>query len=137
MAGRGESPYAASVEILERALAIKAVAWHAAACCEGRLIDARPIVMDGTAWCGKAVVYATDEVVVGEQFSRWALSAGAGPWPSFADVPQPGTRIAGTPGIHRAGRGTFRVRVERQLCSRVAAVREWLSGCANPERWPG
>ena len=115
---------------LERALTIKAIARHAAACCEGRLIDYLPIVTDGNRRCGKAVVYATDEVVVREEFSRRGTFGRSGPVAERRRRPPAGhADRRGTPGTHRAGRGSSESRVERQL--RVAGGRPgWIGGCA-------
>ncbi len=107
--------YTASIEILERALGIRAVAEHVSACRDGRLLSEVPVSVPvasagPTAPChdnscydnachGKVILYAERETVVPEAFSRYAQQCNAdSSWPSVADIPAARTRIpAGWP----------------------------------------
>ena len=93
--------YTASVEILERALGIRAIALHVAAC-GGRCPLAVPSVQrsdEGTMCCGKAILFAARDTTVGPEFSDWCADQNrGGGWPSLADIPAGGTSIrAGQP----------------------------------------
>ncbi len=85
--------YTASVEVLERSLGVPAMAWHVAACREGRLPEAEW----GAAqqWCGKAVLYAAGDVTVPAALEAFSEAENCDPlWPNLADLPDCGTRIA-------------------------------------------
>lgn len=85
--------YTASVEVLERSLGIPAVAWHVAACREGRLPDAHCGL--ARQWCGKAVLFAAGDVTVPTAFEAFCEAENPDPpWPNLADLPGCGTRIA-------------------------------------------
>ncbi len=87
--------YPASVEVLERALGLHAVGMHVDACRRGRLPAAVP--RTSTRWCGKAVHYASADVLVAREFEAFAAEeATCWPWPNLADVPHPGTWIRRT-----------------------------------------
>ena len=107
--------YTASIEILERALGIRAVAEHVSACRDGRLLAEVPVTMPvasagPTAPChgkschgkpchGKVILYAKRETVVPEAFLQYAQQSNAdSSWPSVADIPAAGSCIrAGWP----------------------------------------
>lgn len=89
--------YTASIEVLERALGIAAIALHADACRDGTL-PPEPVRAAETV-CGKAVLYARADLAVSEAFARFAEAEMCGPaWPDLADVPAVATPIrAGMP----------------------------------------
>jgi predicted ATP-grasp superfamily ATP-dependent carboligase len=121
--------YTASVEVLERALGIRAIELHAAGCLQAAVPDALPLAGDRTAWCGKAIVYAATEVVIGQALTRRLMAGGDQPWPSFADVPEPGSRFKpGQPVATVFADGRSDEEVETRLRRRAAAVLRWISG---------
>jgi predicted ATP-grasp superfamily ATP-dependent carboligase len=81
--------YTASMEVLERALGISAVAFHAAASRDGALPAAPGAVSPSI--CGKAILYARQDGPAGEQFWQFVRQANDGSaWPCAADLPNPG-----------------------------------------------
>jgi predicted ATP-grasp superfamily ATP-dependent carboligase len=120
--------YTASVEVLERALGIHAIQLHAAACVNETVPESLPVVGEHTLWCGKAIVYATAEVTVGEPFTSRLMAASVDPWPRFADIPAPGTQIgSGQPVLSVLAEAVSEIEVEQQLRRLAADVRRWLS----------
>lgn len=90
--------YTASIEVLERALGVQTIRWHADACRDGRVptgaIDSQP-----DCFSGKAILYASHDIAVSDQMSLAMERANNDPFhPSVADIPQPGVQIsAGQP----------------------------------------
>jgi predicted ATP-grasp superfamily ATP-dependent carboligase len=120
--------YTASIEILERALSFVSIRLHAAACLEGRLPDFSFMPDAMPARYGKAVLYADADVVVRDDFTRQVLRQNDGPWPRYADIPAPGTKIeSGQPVLTVFAEATSEEGVEQKLRDRIATVREWLS----------
>lgn len=78
--------YSASMELVERAHQVSIFALHAAAC-RGALADPGSYLRTQAALAGKAVVFARDEVIMG-QTRRWPQDE------SVRDIPHPGERIA-------------------------------------------
>lgn len=113
--------YTASVEVLERALGWHAVEWHLAACLQGRLPAGIPA--SASDCCGKAIVYARQDVSIGPQLVRLALPECEKPWPDLADVPDPGTPIrAGRPITTVLSQADDEVSLSADLRRRVLAV---------------
>jgi len=84
--------YTASVEILERAFSIAAIAWHANACRDGGLPDFLPPWPQAT--CGKAILYARTNYRVSAETTESLLRETDGqPWPAVADIPPMGAEI--------------------------------------------
>jgi predicted ATP-grasp superfamily ATP-dependent carboligase len=126
--------YTASMEVLERATGIKAIAAHAEAC--------RGLRIEGTDQSairnprseirarvrGKAILYVRRDVVISGDFAALALSeAGRQPWPTLADIPPAGTPIeAGRPALSVFAEGAAADEVEHRLRERVAAIERTL-----------
>jgi uncharacterized protein len=93
--------YTASVEILERALGVRSVALHSAAC-GGDIPSLPPSVQpenDRPACCGKAILFAARATAVAPEFGNWCNRQNQGKiWPALADIPAGGTSVrAGQP----------------------------------------
>jgi predicted ATP-grasp superfamily ATP-dependent carboligase len=119
--------YTASMEILERALEIQAIAEHAFACREGRLRGLR-LRRDGPC-CGKAVVYARAPTTISCDLDQPAIAGEAERiWPSLADIPNRGTRIdRGRPLTTVFAAGRSRESVHGKLRRRVQRLQELLA----------
>jgi predicted ATP-grasp superfamily ATP-dependent carboligase len=120
--------YSASMEVLERATAVRHVALHAAACERNTLPSADMPTFSHV--CGKAIVYAEQDVVIAPAFDElanaWQERDGA---PALADLPRIGeflskgqpvtTVLAKGESLHAVG-GTLRRRVTemQQLLAR-------------------
>ena len=117
--------YAASIEVIERATGVHAIAAHVAACVETRLPD-KTQILDRTH--GKAVLYARRDVVISPEFAAWSLEqALAGPWPAVADVSVAGTTIeAGRPVLTLFAEGADIDDAERRLRDRVPQIERQL-----------
>ena len=91
--------YTASIEILERATGVSALAWHVAACREKRLPRETPGQAFGQ-WFGKAIVYAPTAsgiknfAVTADLAAEWQAANADSLWPQFADLPAVGARVA-------------------------------------------
>ena len=83
--------YTAAVEVVERAQHIHAIDWHVEDRDNGPF---SPSLLDnGSAYHGKAILFAKHETTISDEFTRWALSQ-----PDLADIPQAGTPVlAGQP----------------------------------------
>jgi predicted ATP-grasp superfamily ATP-dependent carboligase len=88
--------YTASVEVLERALGLRALLHHYQACTTGDLpvpIDQKP-----RACVGKAILYAPCAIRVEGDLAAWLATVDQSqqqqPWPDLADIPQSGSQIA-------------------------------------------
>jgi predicted ATP-grasp superfamily ATP-dependent carboligase len=120
--------YTASVEVIERALGIDAVESHVEACCRACLRQTLPRMGSDMDLCGKAVVYATGNLITTDRLNRCTDAANDGRWPRYADIPNVGTEIrTGHPILTVLAHGPTEELVERRLRERVAAVRRWLS----------
>jgi predicted ATP-grasp superfamily ATP-dependent carboligase len=123
--------YTASVEIVERATGILAIAAHAAAC-RGEISDWRagssspPAPRPGDAdtparnrskFHGKAILFAKRDLAIGAEFAELALAESLrSPWPTLADVSPAGTLVeAGRPIITLFADGTSPADVENRL----------------------
>ncbi|MEX0978710.1 MAG: hypothetical protein WDZ48_07655 [Pirellulales bacterium] len=88
--------YPASVEVLERAAAVSAVALHAAACELDRL--PADVETPSGPMSGKAILFATSRLEISAAWTETALEARHDRRPSMADIPQAGSVIeAGWP----------------------------------------
>ena len=99
--------YTASVEVLERAIAIEPIRWHVAACndplstevaAQGGAASAstrewpESIVEKSAASHGKAILFAKQMSLVAERFVRWTEEVNRNAaWPTIADIPAVGT----------------------------------------------
>jgi len=78
--------YTSSVEVLEFGLDRQAIAEHVAACRNGQLGEHGP--RQGERHRGKAIIYASRDVWIGEPFVEAARGANEGhQWPELADIP--------------------------------------------------
>jgi predicted ATP-grasp superfamily ATP-dependent carboligase len=124
--------YTASVEVVERALGVQAVAAHAAAC--GGSSNARCFEDDPA--CGnrgvhgKAILFARRDVVIGARFGEMALAeALRSPWPTLADVPPAGTLVeAGRPILTLFADGASVEEVEMRLKERASELERKVYG---------
>ena len=124
--------YTASVEIIERATGIQAIAAHAAACAArpGAISTSNPpatefpILGPHLRTHGKAILFARRALVVSKQFVDSALGeALRAPWPMLADISAGGTLIeAGRPVLTVFADGKNTVEVEHQLRERVTEL---------------
>ncbi len=86
--------YTASVEVIERAAAWSALAYHASACRDGLLPRDVPR-LDGTTVFGKAIKYATADLHVTPAAVKFAIARNRdSAWPCYADIPAPQSSIA-------------------------------------------
>jgi predicted ATP-grasp superfamily ATP-dependent carboligase len=115
--------YPASVEVLEHALGISAIALHAGACAGSNAAAPTEGPRGGVGRegvLGKAVVYAPRDVIAPRGLLPETGGATSDPWrwPGIADVPRAGTRVpAGAPLLTVFARGAER----RELPARAAA----------------
>ncbi len=124
--------YTASVEVIERAYGIAAVALHVAAC-RGELLPSRlPNQIDQFA--GKAIVYATQHGFVPKAFSDLARQINAGShWPSLADIPGTGTELhPGHPIATVLAADSSPIAVQRRLKELALQVRRVVSAGRKP-----
>jgi predicted ATP-grasp superfamily ATP-dependent carboligase len=120
--------YTASVELIERVRGIHAIGSHVKACCQGRLPPSCPVATANSFYRGKAVVYATDDVITTYRLTYCAVAANVDDWPQYADIPDPGTEIrSGHPILTVFAEGGNGQCVEQRLRERVETVRRWLS----------
>ncbi len=83
--------YTAAVEVVERAQHIHAIDWHVAS--QTNLQISKPSSGNGSAYHGKAILFAKHDAAISNEFTRWALAQ-----PDLADIPQAGTPVlAGQP----------------------------------------
>src|SRR5262249_17706278 len=118
--------YTASVEIVERATGVNAIAAHVAAI--NGVLPALPLRQDLTTLHGKCELFARRSIVISEGFANWALEhSQTTPWPTLADVSAANTSIAvGRPVMTIFAAGNSDQDVERQLRERVAEVERKL-----------
>jgi predicted ATP-grasp superfamily ATP-dependent carboligase len=114
--------YTASVEVVERATGVQAIAAHAAACCESSISDFRLPIASQT--YGKAILFAKRDVVVAQALADSALEEALRmPWPTLADVPAAGTLVElGRPILTLFAEGASTAEVEQRLRERVGEL---------------
>ncbi|REK12259.1 MAG: ATP-grasp domain-containing protein [Planctomycetota bacterium] len=118
--------FPASAEILERATGASVIAWHAAACEEGRLPV--PPRHRGRTF-GKAIPFARTRCVT-PQLLRDSARPGLAAADEPADVPRPGTVVEpGWPIVTVFAEGGDEATVIHRLQKRVAAVQAQLVAC--------
>jgi predicted ATP-grasp superfamily ATP-dependent carboligase len=107
--------YTASVEVIERATGIRALALHAAACCD-ESSESRPAISVNLL-CGKAIVYARKSIEIGQPFMDWVSETNSGrAWPRVADIPAAGQSVdAGQPIVSVLAEGVSATAVRRGL----------------------
>jgi predicted ATP-grasp superfamily ATP-dependent carboligase len=120
--------YTASVEVLEQALLLPAVAWHVSACRAGSLPT--PLVTDGSRYVGKAIVYAGSDVTVPDDLEGFVRETNADyEWPCLADVPAAGQRIpTGQPILTALAAASTLAEAEQGLREFVRTVQARLGG---------
>ena len=85
--------YTASVEVLERAMRIHAIRWHAEACLTGTLPGSMKLHSDQ--YAGKVILYAGRSFTVDRSFVAFMANQNvAGDWPVIADIPRLGSSIS-------------------------------------------
>jgi predicted ATP-grasp superfamily ATP-dependent carboligase len=113
--------YTASTEVLDWSYGFSAVALHVEACELGRLPTNLP---PPRRWCGKAIVYATERVVMGDASGHW-LSPEPVTWPEIADIPSPQSVMeSGGPIVTVLASGADAASVLDLLKARAAQVRQ-------------
>ncbi|MCC7086195.1 MAG: ATP-grasp domain-containing protein [Pirellulales bacterium] len=91
--------YTASIEVLERAMAILAIELHVVSCERKRNAPLagpirKPTVEAVHRIVGKAVLYAQRDIDVPHDFSNWAADINSNrPWPTIADIPSAKSKI--------------------------------------------
>jgi uncharacterized protein len=83
--------YTASVEVLERAVGLRAMELHVAACQAAELTASHAIFT--RLRCGKAILFATSRLEIDADLDVPANQAETSPWPALADIPARGTTI--------------------------------------------
>jgi predicted ATP-grasp superfamily ATP-dependent carboligase len=87
--------YTASVEVLERGLDIRSIALHAEACGNDSRPDASIAASSPARFCGKAVLFAPQDVIVTDEFVQRAKQLNAeSVRPTVADLPFEGHVIS-------------------------------------------
>ncbi len=85
--------YTASVELLERAVCVPAMAWHVDACREGRLPDRASIT--SSRLFGKQIIYAPNDMAIADEtVTRMLAEQSQFEWPEIADIPRGHTLVA-------------------------------------------
>jgi uncharacterized protein len=118
--------YTSSMEVLERATGISAIAGHAAV-----FSNVKPRIshLESTdAIHGKAILFAKRSVAVCATVANWSLiQAAKEPWPALADVPAAGTSIPRChPVLTVLAESTSAEKTIRILQSRVAKIEHCL-----------
>jgi predicted ATP-grasp superfamily ATP-dependent carboligase len=118
--------YTASVEVVERAAGVHAVAAHVEACRQKRLVFGQ--ISRAAETYGKAILFAKRRVVVSENFADWASrESQAANWPTVADLSPAGTIVdAGHPVMTIFASGATAGDVENRLRDRVAEIERAL-----------
>ncbi|MCH8044062.1 MAG: ATP-grasp domain-containing protein [Planctomycetes bacterium] len=120
--------YPASVEILERAMGIKAIEIHVDACRRGKLPEL--VTTNSRRWSGKAVLYAKKDCVINDAFAQRVVAENHGTtWPAVADIPEVGKEIAATEPITTVlAECESREQLEQMLRDRIARLETMLFG---------
>ena len=120
--------YPASVEILERALGIKAIEIHVDACRRGKLPEL--VAPQSRRWSGKAVLNAKKDCIINDAFAQRVVAENQGTtWPAVADIPEVGKAIsAGQPITTVLAECENREQLEQMLRDRIARLESMLFG---------
>lgn len=118
--------YTASVEVLEHALAFRALAFHAAAFDPGRGYPAEPATIE-LPTVGKAILFACADTVMPAD-GPWSVDFPApSALPSFADIPPAGQTIArGRPVLTVFSTGESMADCEKNLQRKAGVVAHFL-----------
>ena len=123
--------YVASIEVLERtsATAHSVIQQHVDACREGVLPAA--IVTEAGTSCGKAILFASNPIRIGERFEQLVVSMNHDrPWPPLADIPVEGTVIqAGQPILTLRAEAPTPQAVHDRLRQLAQQIRAALDAC--------
>jgi predicted ATP-grasp superfamily ATP-dependent carboligase len=114
--------YTASVEVLEQALDVAAVAWHVAACMRGQLPDAQVPREPHTPGVAKGILYARRPVTIDVRLAEHLLEASAAGPVRLADIPPAGSQIA-------PGRPILSVIAQAQQPGDAVAMLREAAGC--------
>jgi predicted ATP-grasp superfamily ATP-dependent carboligase len=122
--------FTASVEIVERATGVNAIAAHAAACAEGigiAISKRNKDIISPHAY-GKAILFGRRDLTISGKFAEWTLAeALRTPWPTLADISPAGTLIEeGRPVLTVFADGASVDEVEHKLRERVAELERKL-----------
>jgi uncharacterized protein len=111
--------YTASIEVLEESLGFAGLAFHAAACRDGRL-PPEPLVRPRR-FCGKVILYARRSGPAGPAFWEFIRASENGnSWPAAADLPRVGEVFqSGRPVLTLLGQGPSGAAVLRDLRRRA------------------
>ncbi len=122
--------YTASVELIERATGVQAIAWHIAACRDGKLPSEIHGQKNSTAIYGKVILFAKQTTTITEGFTHWAFElAHHAAWPDAADIPAPDRVIAARqPIVTLFATGNSAADVEARLHHRVTEAEAMLYG---------
>lgn len=125
--------YTASVEILERAFGVNAVALQLAAY-RGQPLC--PIESRALRQFGKSVLYADRPWTITAEFVQALKNRNrAAPWPVVADIPRAGTQIGvGQPMLTVFAEGDDRASVDARLCAQAHALQAEAKGVAYSPR---
>ncbi len=125
--------YTASVEVLERAVGIRSISLHVAAC-EREEIAAAPF--ERRKFCGKAILFAERGRMISQEFFAWCRQLNhRGDWPAVADSPSPGTLVlAGQPIVTVLAEAASETEVLQSLRSLAAAAYGKFAKCAKNDQ---
>ncbi len=118
--------YPASVEIVERATGMDAIAAHAAACCESTLTSVFHRLSG--ALYGKAILFSRQSITIDEDVNlRSQIAADGTRWPALADLPRVGERVeVAHPVLTLFSSGATTDEIIANLKARVAIVERQL-----------
>jgi predicted ATP-grasp superfamily ATP-dependent carboligase len=115
--------YSSSVEIVERATGVAALALHTAACSHASLAML-PVHHCDALVHGKAILFAKRPLTISGSFAEWSLAESVKTsWPTIADVSPAGTQIdAGRPIMTVFAEAAEPEQVECRLRERIADI---------------
>ncbi len=114
--------YTASLEVLERALSLAAIALHLDAC-QSDLLPNEAAFQTRKATYGKAIIYADRRLRVACDWTMRVEPTDGDPWPPVADIPEPGTVFEpGWPIVTVLAAGSDTEAARRLLYERVAQL---------------
>ena len=124
--------YTASVEILERASSISAMAYHVAACRGEQLPFSWPSAAGK--WHAKRILYAPSDIVILPDFTAYAMTQRGDPLrPLVADIPVAGSAVpAGAPIMTIFGEGSTRAACEAALSAAECHWQQIIAAHTTP-----